>query len=122
MSTTAAENNKPMLPIGIANAAYPDGLVGQCAEDDAEHGDTLALFIARELKDVRTQGVAPAEQFRIARDAIETAIRELEAVADALDNAYIDAMIAEDPNWGGDAEHPVDRTAVATQDADVDED
>ena len=72
--------------IGIADTAYPDGLVGQYFRDPGgEHGDPLAGFVAAELKDTYDGEATDAEQLDAALSAVRTAIRELQDVADALE-------------------------------------
>ena len=72
--------------IGIADTAYPDGLVGQYFRDPGgEHGDPLAGFVAAELKDTYDGEATDAEQLDTALSAMKTAICELQDVADALE-------------------------------------
>lgn len=69
--------------IAIADAAYGDGLV---ARGDGD-GDTLALFIRRELSDVYERRASAAEQLEAARRAMCIARRELQAVERAFETA-----------------------------------
>lgn len=71
--------------IQIVDEAYPDGLVAR-AHKGEDVGDTLALFIVRELADVHDPDSSDAEQTAAARRALETAINELQAVCSALSN------------------------------------
>lgn len=72
--------------IRIADSAYPDGLVARCAKSGKDEGDTLALFVARELKDTYTdhdsQGreLTSERQLTVSIKAMRRAIRELKAV------------------------------------------
>lgn len=59
-----------------ANEVYPDELIAQCVRDDSHRGDTLALFLARELSE--------AESTEEALRMMYTAERELAAVIEAL--------------------------------------
>lgn len=81
--------------VGIADAAYPDGKVRECLRTGKACGDTLALFLARELKDTYAEetwagaggGMRPltdAEQLGEAARAVGGAVRELEAVRAAF--------------------------------------
>ena len=71
--------------IGIADEAYPDGLVGQYfREPEGKHGDTLAKFMAVELRETYDGNVPDADQLDTASRAMETAARELQNVADVL--------------------------------------
>ena len=79
--------------IAVANGAYPDGKVAEYWENgasqavDTRAGDTLALFVAREIADaVRGETDKEAAYFRAAA-AMRSAARELEGVADALSEA-----------------------------------
>ena len=69
--------------IQIADEAYPDGLVAG-AHKGEDVGDTLALFIVRELADIYDPDASDAEQTAGACRALGTAINELQAVCDAL--------------------------------------
>ncbi len=71
--------------IQMADEAYPDGLVAR-AHKGEDVGDTLALFIVRELTDIYDPDASDAEQAAAARGALETAINELQAVCGALEN------------------------------------
>jgi hypothetical protein len=77
--------------VAIADEAYPDGLVGAYFEDpDGEHGDTLARFVARELEGTFSrEETDPAEQIATAQVAMLRAIKELEMVLEALDEAHL---------------------------------
>lgn len=79
--------------IDVANKAYPDGKVaeywvpGASQAIDTHAGDTLALFIAREIQDVAGAEGSRDAAFRWASAAMRKAARELDAVADALSEA-----------------------------------
>jgi hypothetical protein len=60
------------------NDAYGMGLVTRAYETDESPGDTLALFLARELGDADSLGVV--------RYYIDSAIRDLENVREAFAN------------------------------------
>lgn len=78
--------------IKIADSAYPDGLVGKCAKakKNEDLGDTLALFVARELKDVYGEEdhtgrkLTDRDKLDEAIRTMRVAIRELTAVEVAL--------------------------------------
>ncbi len=71
--------------IQMADEAYPDGLVAR-AHKGEDVGDTLALFIVRELTDIYDPDASDAEQAAAASGAMETAINELRGVCTALEN------------------------------------
>jgi len=78
--------------INIASAAYPDGLIAveywdfkrECPRRNPKGGDTLALFIALELKDTFDPDATDGQQLRAALRAIERAQGELAAVGGAF--------------------------------------
>lgn len=70
--------------IEIANNAYGDGLVDMCAADDTQTGDTLALFIARELKETYEPNASDYAQIKAAQHAMTVAISNLLYVEDAF--------------------------------------
>ena len=71
--------------IQMADEAYPDGLVAR-AHKGEDVGDTLALFIVRELTDIYDPDASDAEQAAATCSALETAINELQAICSALSN------------------------------------
>ncbi len=71
--------------IQIVDKAYPDGLVAR-AHKDEDVGDTLALFIVRELADTYDPDASDAEQAATASGAMGSAIDELQVVCSALEN------------------------------------
>lgn len=73
--------------ITIADEAYPDGLVGMW-HAGSEPGDTLAKFIAVELKDTYYSGASSEAQLREALRVMETARDQLNDVIAALEDAY----------------------------------
>ncbi len=73
--------------IQMADEAYPDGLVAR-AHKGEDVGDTLALFIVRELADTYDPDASDAEQAAAASGAMETAIDELQAVCTALEKLH----------------------------------
>ena len=82
--------------IKIANEGYPDGYLAvywdfknECILDK-EGGDTLALFIVRELQDTYDPKLNDKQQLSEARIAIDNAIDSLMDVGDQLDLAMDD--------------------------------
>jgi len=74
--------------IDVADKAYPDGLVGLYHRAPYTcHGDTLAQFIAAELTDTFNTRAGRARQLAEAAHAIANAVRELNSVIRALENA-----------------------------------
>ncbi len=72
--------------IAIADRAYPDGLVqAHFDHPDGQHGDTLAEFIALELKDVYDADAGDEDQWSEAARAIRRARDELDQVLAALE-------------------------------------
>lgn len=79
----------------IANKGYPDGALalyfnpetGKVDDLDKVHGDTLALFVVRELASTFERDATDEEQLNTAADAIEDAISNLGGVQQALDDA-----------------------------------
>lgn len=80
--------------IEIVSAAYPDGLIAveywdfrrECPRRNPKGGDTLALFIALELKDTYDADAADEQQIETALRAIERARGDLDTVSAALTN------------------------------------
>jgi hypothetical protein len=78
--------------INIASAAYSDGLIAveywdfkrECPRRNPKGGDTLALFIALEIKDTYDPGATDEEQLETALRAIARALGDLDAVSAAL--------------------------------------
>ena len=82
--------------IEIADKVYADGLVGQYhREPKGGHGDTLAKFIAVELRDTYDASLSDEEQIRNAESVLSTACRELESVREAFEDALTDQEIGE---------------------------
>lgn len=74
--------------IDIADAAYPDGLVRLYHDDPhGQHGDTLAKFIAIELRETYYDAATDKRKLDDAYDAIEKAVRELQRVLSAFMDA-----------------------------------
>lgn len=74
--------------IGIADAAYDDGLVQASFEDpDGQHGDTLAKCIARELADAFEPDLPDEKQIAAAIRVMTTAIHQIEDVVGAFAEA-----------------------------------
>lgn len=74
--------------IQVADKAYDsmDEAIIQAVETNESNGDTLALFVARELKDVFDTSVSPEKNVREMTRAMDSAIRQLEAVRSALED------------------------------------
>jgi hypothetical protein len=70
--------------IEIADKAYGDGLVDLCAADDTRTDDTLALFVARELKNTYDPNASDYAQIKAAQHAMTVAISDLSYVEDAF--------------------------------------
>jgi len=74
----------------LANEGYPDGALAWYfdantgAEKESEHGDSLAEFVVRELRDDFQARDTDAEQLDRAYAALDHAIKDLEGVLDAL--------------------------------------
>jgi hypothetical protein len=73
--------------ISIANMAYPDGLVEQAFQGD-HVGDGLAEFIVRELRDTYDPKASSLDQLEEAARVMESALKELTDVKEALELAY----------------------------------
>lgn len=73
--------------IGIANKAYPDNMIQEAWEEvngGERCGDTLALFIVRELKDAVDEADPEPKQLRDAARAMSKAAQELRDVTGAF--------------------------------------
>lgn len=77
--------------IARANTAYPDGLIAalwdplrQAVLSNANVGDTLALFVVRELKDTFDPEAQDTNQLSTAAQAMQRATNELLAVRNEL--------------------------------------
>ena len=78
--------------IGMASAAYPEGWLATEYWDfkreqprrNPQGGDTLALFIALEIKDTYDPDATEEQQLETALQALATARGDLEAVRAAL--------------------------------------
>jgi len=77
--------------ISAAASAYPDGVLHRCRDagnvcvaGDSGGGDTLALFIVRELRDTYDPEADDAEQVATAVNALETARADLRGAMDAI--------------------------------------
>ena len=72
--------------IQAVSASYGDGEVQAYFSDDAgEHGDTLAQFIARELRETYDPGLTPGESVQRAMSYLDRARYELQTAIDAID-------------------------------------
>ena len=69
----------------IADEVYPDSLVRQSLAQGDKCGDTLALFISRELPDVYDPGATDQDNLNLAWQAMNMAVRELTAVRTAIE-------------------------------------
>jgi hypothetical protein len=64
--------------IEIVDEGYPDGFVKRCFDNPKkDHGDTLALFLAREVKDTFDADATDEAQVAEAIRVMEMARREL---------------------------------------------
>ena len=78
--------------INITSAAYPDGLIAveywdfkrECPRRNPKGGDTLALFIALEIKDTYDPDATAEQQLETASRAIARAQGDLGSVGGAL--------------------------------------
>ena len=75
--------------VAVADEAYGDGLVKQAADLDESPGDTLALFIARELNCACCETLS--DSLREGVRMMEKARDELDDVAEALTGRLADA-------------------------------
>ena len=83
--------------IHFADQFYPDNCIA-AYWDDKYHaprtkpkngkGDTLALFVVRELSDTYNEELDDKEQFHTAFLKMKSAITEMEALTAALENAW----------------------------------
>lgn len=74
--------------IAIADEAYGDGLVGLYHDEPTgDHGDTLAKFIAIELRETYEAGATDSEQLREAYRVMKSARNQLMGVEEALGEA-----------------------------------
>jgi hypothetical protein len=76
--------------IAIADKVYPDGLVGQAFKTG---GDTLAKFIARELKDTFDPKASAVEQIKEAHRVMSKAATEVGDVARAFSDVEGDLTV-----------------------------
>jgi len=73
--------------IDAADDAYGDGLIrSYFDEPEGQHGDTLAKFITSELQDTYEEGQGSQVIIDEAVRAMDTAIRDVSSVRDALSN------------------------------------
>lgn len=72
--------------IKVADEAYPDGFVARAHAGEAV-GDTLAVFVARELADTYDADKDDCEQLAEAQRAMSNAAHELQMVEDACASA-----------------------------------
>jgi hypothetical protein len=75
--------------IEIADKEYGERFVGLCALDNTDHGDTLALFIARELGETYEPDATDVEQLRNAQRAMLSAYNRVGDVLDAFDSSVV---------------------------------
>lgn len=76
--------------IAIADEAYGDGLVGLYHDEPTgDHGDTLAKFIAIELRETYEAEAADAEQLWEAHRVMKSARNELMGVEEALEELAV---------------------------------
>lgn len=75
----------------VADKGYPDGMVWlYFADPKGKHGDTLAEFIVRELRDTFDPDASDMRQIMTAAKAIQSAAKELEGVSVPLVRALED--------------------------------
>lgn len=82
--------------IKVADGAYPDGLVGRAFDGERDVGDSLAVFIANELRET-FEDEDSVDQIANATQALHNAIEQLEGVVMGLRHmgielAQIDAI------------------------------
>ena len=77
--------------VDVASEAYGDGLVQEAFDSGESPGDTLALFISRELGDACSCQNSLADCLREGIRLMEAARDELDAVAEALDTRLEEA-------------------------------
>ena len=78
--------------IKIVDEVYPDGMVGLYHKNPGRnHGDTLAKFLAAELKETFSPDRSDAEQLSTAESKVYTAVNDLQNVRDALMDALAGA-------------------------------
>lgn len=71
--------------IEIVDEGYPDGFVKRCFENpEKDHGDTLALFLSREIGDCFDPEATDKEQIEETLRVVFNARRELDEVCEAL--------------------------------------
>lgn len=75
---------KPQTLIQIASDSYPDGAVLDAHERGEAAGDTLALFIAREIAETFETGKPTSEQLGRAIEVMEKAHGEIGEVLSGL--------------------------------------
>jgi hypothetical protein len=79
-------NPKQNAVMSIIDQAYPDGMIKRYCENDSARGDTLAQFIVREVsactEGMKTNTAITEEAVR----CLKVAVRELNAVINALEN------------------------------------
>lgn len=66
--------------IEIASNGYPDGMIGRCFRNKKANGDTLALFLAKEIEDTFDKTASDADQLTEALRILDAAIREIQSV------------------------------------------
>lgn len=76
--------------IAMASRAYPDDFVELADQEGDGAGDTLALFVAREIRDTYDEGATGREQILTAVDALNRGATELQSVVEALTRALED--------------------------------
>ncbi len=85
--------------IATAASAYPDGLLLACwdnekqrPKDNPDAGDTLALFIVREIVDTFDANASDAAQVEAVITALNRASNEIERVASVMQNLTLPAL------------------------------
>ncbi len=79
--------------LDLANSGYPDGFLatmydgeGKETTEADKQGDTLALFIVRELIETYDADAGNEEQLATARRTLERAVGDLQGVIETLSN------------------------------------
>ena len=100
--------------IKITNEGYPDGYLAMYwnfEDEDVNQdptnklGDTLALFLVRELKDTYDPDMTDAEQLREAQYAIDNALDQLLDVRNELDKVLVKVLSKESKRLLKEAKH-----------------
>lgn len=94
----------------LANKYYPDDGVVDVMEKPESWGDTLALFLVKEIRDVFEADEKPSEKLHCAIEHLSRAVGELSEVTDGLTDCLVKAVFCEFFHYAIDNSKPV--TAV----------